>query len=1034
MQLCILYCNVLHCNVYIGYVFHFRSCDDGSCHRTQAFELEPFGDLGDFDYEEEGFEEVEDGFDETHEVIIPDGLKEGDAFIAVVGDEEFRVTVPAGFKPGDSLLLDVDPPSDPSDFPSDSKEAPRGLPSSDSKDQDSKAHSKPAKLKPKRQVSFTEQEPSVMLFSPDLGGLSLDAESPPDFGAADFLDLIIPDHASAGDVLEVQSDSGQTIEVVVPDGAEAGMTLTVMSPTGKHAGFEELSFTDQSPQEEQDESLHKRSQQAEQIEVVIPDHASAGDVLEVQSESGQTIEVVVPEGAEAGMTLTVESPASKDGKMDKFPDNPAFVAEAPENAHDESLDTQNQKTERINIIVAHGDACAETVLEVESHSGNKDEAVVPDGAEARVTLTVESPTNKDGKMDRFPDDPAFVAESPEKAHDESLEQTERINIVVPDDASAGDVLEVESDSGTKIEVVVPEGIEAGTTVTVESPTNKDGKMERFPDDPAFVAESPEKAHDGSLEQTERINIVVPDDASAGDVLEVESDSGTKIEVVVPEGIEAGMTVTVESPTNKDGKMERFPDNPAFVAESPEKAHDESLEQTERINIVVPDDASAGDVLEVESDSGNKIEVVVPEGIEAGMTLTVESPTNKDGKMERFPDDPAFVAESPEKAHDESLEQTERINIVVPDDASAGDVLEVESDSGNKIEVVVPEGIEAGMTLTVESPTNKDGKMERFPDNPAFVAESPEKAHDESLEQTERINIVVPDDASAGDVLEVESDSGNKIEVVVPEGIEAGMTLTVESPTNKDGKMERFPDDPAFVAEQLHEHQVEEEGPTAALDRDCMALGGTYEAGGEQKQGAETAMTQSSKGVSQETDSTVKDSSSSSLSQGADTARHQRCETSGDTPGTPSFLELKASQSERPPPRCASSVPQVQANSIATQPRRVPEESTHRLSENQRRATATANSPNTARQPAKPTHVPFSEVPTKGSIPLKEGETGKGPDGMEMRRWLTSESGQIDLERRGAGRSSTKTKANPSEAFEAFFGQSEHFRSFHFAEG
>ena len=214
----------------------------------------------------------------------------------------------------------------------------------------------------------------------------------------------------------------------------------------------------------------------------------------------------------------------------------------------------------------------------------------------------------------------------------------------------------------------------------------------------------------------------------------------------------------------------------------------------------------------------------------------------------------------------------------------------------------------------------------------------------------------------------------------------------------------------------------------------MALGGTYEAGGEQKQGAETAMTQSSKGVSQETDSTVKDSSSSSLSQGADTARHQRCETSGDTPGTPSFLELKASQSERPPPRCASSVPQVQANSIATQPRRVPEESTHRLSENQRRATATANSPNTARQPAKPTHVPFSEVPTKGSIPLKEGETGKGPDGMEMRRWLTSESGQIDLERRGAGRSSTKTKANPSKAFEAFFGQSEHFRSFHFAEG
>ena len=171
----------------------------------------------DIEYED-GFEE--DSFsDDAIEVTIPEGLKEGALFIALVGNEEFEVTVPPGLKGGDTLALDV--PASHMTGPDSHNTVP---------------HVK--KKMPKRQVSFTEEEPSVVLFRPELGGLGLakppeaeEIESAPQI--MHVLDIVIPPDVSPGDILEVESDAGEMIEVVVPEGMEPGMTLTVESPMSK---------------------------------------------------------------------------------------------------------------------------------------------------------------------------------------------------------------------------------------------------------------------------------------------------------------------------------------------------------------------------------------------------------------------------------------------------------------------------------------------------------------------------------------------------------------------------------------------------------------------------------------------------------------------------------------------------------------------------------------------------------------------------------------------------------------------------------
>ena len=728
------------------------------------------------DYDE-GFEDEDFDHHAAIEVTVPEGLKEGDLFIALVGDEEFEVIVPRGFRGGDVLDLAAedgifDVPDEPnSQAPADHAEAQR---------------SKNPKA-PRRQVSFTEEEPSVMLFRPELGGLGLDSENSEQFDQIEdspplqVLDIVIPKNVVAGDVLEVESADGETLEVVVPEGMEAGMKLTVESPKGKPA---QLQFEAEIPldhdQTKQVEAVQDGKEKgkdsvatAEQseppplLEFAIPENASAGDVLHVESADGETVEVVVPEGMEAGMKLTVESPKGKPAQLQ-------FEAEIPLD-HDQAKQVEAVKDENEK------------------------------GKDAVATAEQSEP-------------PPLLA------------------FAIPENASAGDVLHVESADGETVEVVVPEGMEAGMKLTVESPKGKPAQLQFEAEIPLdhdqakqveAVKDENEKGKDAvaTAEQSEPpplLAFAIPENASAGDVLHVESADGETVEVVVPEGMEAGMKLTVESPKGKPAQLQFEAEIPldhdqakqvGAVKDEKEKGKDAvaTAEQSEApplLEFAIPENASAGDVLHVESADGETVEVVVPEGMEAGMKLTVESPKGKPAQLQFEAEIPLdhdqtkqveAVQDGKEKGKDSvaTAEQSEApplLEFAIPENASAGDVLHVESADGETVEVVVPEGMEAGMKLTVESPKGKPAQLQFEAEIPldhdqakqvGAVKDEKEKGKDavataEQSESSVPIEVVIPEGVSGGDILQVESDTGETVEVVVPEGVEAGMMLTIDA--------------------------------------------------------------------------------------------------------------------------------------------------------------------------------------------------------------------------------------------------------------
>ena len=725
---------------------------------VQAADAQPFLST-DADYDDDGFEEdeVSDEADEAIEVIIPHGLKEGALFIALVGDEEFEVTVPPGFKGGDTLALDV---------PETTHVAGRQEMQEHPHTHDGKARKKT----PKRQVSFTEEEPSVIEFRPELGGLSLaspekgsQSEQPEKDDSPQteqVLDVVLPLDVSAGEILEVESETGETIQVVVPEDMEAGMTLTVKSPMSKsmQADFGEATISEHD-EPQGDRQAQQVAQQASKesfapeepsdppalLKVVIPEDVSAGDVLEVESPEGEKVEVVVSEDMEAGRTLTVESPKNSKRQMD--------FGEATISEHDEP----------------QGDRQAQQVAQQ---------------------------TSKESFAPEEPSDPPAL-----------------LKVVISEDVSAGDVLEVESPEGEKVEVVVSEDMEAGRTLTVESPKNSKRQMD-FGE--ATISEHDEPQGDRRAQQVAQqtskesfapeepsdppalLKVVIPEDMSAGDVLEVESPEGEKVEVVVSEDMEAGRTLTVESPKSSKRQMDF---GEATISEHDEPQGDRQAQQVAQqaskesfapeepsdppalLKVVIPEDVSAGDVLEVESPEGEKVEVVVSEDMEAGRTLTVESPKNSKRQMD-FGE--ATISEHDEPQGDRQAQQVAQqtskesfapeepsdppalLKVVIPEDVSAGDVLEVESPEGEKVEVVVSEDMEAGRTLTVESPKNSKRQTD--------IGEVA-SGHQAKQSGLPLLVVVIPEGASSGDVLHVESD-GETVEVTVPRGMEAGMTLTM----------------------------------------------------------------------------------------------------------------------------------------------------------------------------------------------------------------------------------------------------------------
>jgi len=232
--------------------------------------------------EVDGFDDVSDdeglawaaGTQETTswiraEVTIPEGCEEGDVFEVLLDDIPFEVTVPKGKKPNDLLELEVpadefqkspDPP-EPSEPPelSDPKESEEG---GQGGLQDEKEH---------RHVSFTDAEPAVVLFRPEVGGLQAPEQTSRaeqgQQGDCDKVELTVPSQCRPGDVLTVRTGHSQ-MELTVPEGCRPGDVLEVNLPMEGTGSLAEGS-PEGSPEESPEQSLEEDEEPPTEAPIVL---------------------------------------------------------------------------------------------------------------------------------------------------------------------------------------------------------------------------------------------------------------------------------------------------------------------------------------------------------------------------------------------------------------------------------------------------------------------------------------------------------------------------------------------------------------------------------------------------------------------------------------------------------------------------------------------------------------------------------------------------------------------------------------------
>ena len=156
------------------------------------------------------------------EVVIPEGLEPGDAFEVVLEGIPFEVTVPKDKRANDVLELEVPAEEFESRGTSDTPEP----------------HLQPEDQR--RHVSFTDAEPAVVLFRPEVGGLhgpgQLTSDELRRCEKCEKVELVVPAGCRPGDVLNVNAGSSE-MEITVPENCRPGDILEVREQKFRHAFF-----------------------------------------------------------------------------------------------------------------------------------------------------------------------------------------------------------------------------------------------------------------------------------------------------------------------------------------------------------------------------------------------------------------------------------------------------------------------------------------------------------------------------------------------------------------------------------------------------------------------------------------------------------------------------------------------------------------------------------------------------------------------------------------------------------------------------
>ncbi|CAE7256279.1 Nphp3 [Symbiodinium sp. CCMP2592] len=355
--------------------------------------------MPEMDVEEvDGFDDVSDdeglawaaGTQETTswiraEVTIPEGCEEGDVFEVLLDDIPFEVTVPKGKKPNDLLQLEVpadelkkspDPP-EPSEPPelSDPQESEEG---GQGGLQDEKEH---------RHVSFTDEEPAVVLFRPEVGGLQgpeqTSREEQGQQGDCDRVELTVPSQCRPGDVLTVRTGHSQ-MELTVPEGCRPGDVLEVNLPEGTGGSLAEGSLAEESPEQsvEEDEEepppteapivLALLDGKAEEEPIVLqPENAEAKQAEQAEAEEAENVAgeglgtSEEPEAELSHAPTELQSEPELEGRPEPLQPEPELMEATPESCQEGPDPETETLSAKVTELEARNAELQETIFKLE---------------------------------------------------------------------------------------------------------------------------------------------------------------------------------------------------------------------------------------------------------------------------------------------------------------------------------------------------------------------------------------------------------------------------------------------------------------------------------------------------------------------------------------------------------------------------------------------------------------------------------------------------------------------------------------------
>eukprot|EP00931_Biecheleriopsis_adriatica_P098451 TRINITY_DN7240_c0_g1_i2.p1 TRINITY_DN7240_c0_g1~~TRINITY_DN7240_c0_g1_i2.p1 ORF type:complete len:2333 (+),score=612.73 TRINITY_DN7240_c0_g1_i2:51-7049(+) len=734
------------------------------------------------------------------DVIVPDGCKPGDCFLADVGSREIVVTVPEGCGPGSLITLGIGTGSENNSVMKSETGSVSGV-----------------------EVIVPDGCNVGDNFKVEVRGKTFEVQVPPGCGPGSLVTLGIERGSEDASVMKSETGSVSGVEVAVPEWCKVGdnftvevhgKTFEVQVPPGCGPGSLVALGVERGSE---DTSMMKPDTGSViGVNITVPEGCKVGDTFMVEVR-GKKLEARVPPGCGPGSVLTLG--------LDR------------ESGSISIIKSETGSMSGVEVIVPEG---CEVGDDFKFEVGGKDfEGKVPPGSSAGSVLHVDISS----KSRTSAQSQEIVASAAWQAATDVLVQrtatgasaksgiivqptalrsttgsSVEVDLIVPDDCGPGDIILADV-GGRELEVFVPAECGPGSKVTIAlGPESVSAG--RFDTDLSSLPLLPRQSTELSVE----VEVCVPDGVGVGDMF-IADIAGREMEILVPEGCGPGSLLKLDlgrSHTESDSGM-------MSVGGVSAKRERTSSTVAQDVEITIPLDCQ-GDTFVAEV-AGRQIELPVPDGCRAGdkliISLHLPSAQASEAGGAILPGRPASASSiRPESASSlkppsgsraqrpsvrslsgrsgqsrpgsSALSRKSRassagstmveVGIVVPDGAQPGETIQAKV-GGKDIELTLPPGASPGSTIMV-SLKSRDILNETA--SPISRPASPTSETAASTTTTIEVQLGMPEELKAGELFEAEID-GDVMEFEVPDDILPGSMLTVSMKKPRKTVNERFAD-------------------------------------------------------------------------------------------------------------------------------------------------------------------------------------------------------------------------------------------------